>query len=208
MLTDRGMHTIGLRPGMPAASLARRFSRRILFALVLAPLVLGGCNASELTRERAAILISPHVNGLTVDQKELRFGRVPDEDLLLYTLYRHGLVDADTAITTAGRRYAANHGWEQRQSQLVGAMWKIPYARVALTGVTGVSRSDGSHATATFTYVVVPNELGSMMIDARSSASEYAITLWGPRMDRWGGVQSGEAMFQLYDDGWRFKGLQ
>ena len=65
---------------------------------------------------------------------------------------------------TAGRTYAHENGWTSAAAANGCAdceTWTVPLARARFISVTSVTRIDKTHASAAYTYTVVPNEFGA-----------------------------------------------
>lgn len=170
----------------------------------LAFLLAMGCASSELDRDVASNLLS--------NQQETRGIILPkdepsDSDLLTLTLAKHGLLTSGSSgmdLSSDGRRYAADHNWAHKFDSLIHqTYWEIPYADVSVTEVTGIAMDDETHATADYTFVVKPNEIGSMMLEERPNAPDDATAGWTLILEQWNRTQQGKASFRHYDDGWR-----
>lgn len=179
---------------------------------IILALGLSACSSNPLDRDRAASLISSagafHAS-LYDDVPQWGSGPCSDYPKLL-ALRNLGLLQVtentgpprsyseqmlgggpkscSATFTPEGRRDSA--AWRS-EDMLFQPIWSIPIATRQLIQVSGVSQPQGSvEAVATFTWRWVPNRVGQALggVDTR--------------------IYSSNAVFRLYDDGWRLENLQ
>jgi len=158
--------------------------RRCLFVMALFVFTLQGCKTGKASlgaqtasaQLEASVFAAPNdVQSLTFVSGGARTQKPFPFDGFLYA--KHWLTCAATepgpfaqtsvcTFNAEGRTYAHENGWTSTQT-LGGctkcATWNVPLAQAKLLAVTAVNVHDATHATATYTYEVEPNEIGSQL---------------------------------------------
>jgi len=160
--------------------------RRFVFVIAVFLLALGGCRTAknDLPAEVAMATLEATVFSTPNAVQTMTFTaggeRAPKPYPLAGFLYaKRWLVCqateagpfARTAVCrfdTAGRTYAQANGWTSAPTPGGCAQcetWTVPLAQAKLARVTDVTLSDKTHAAVTYTYQVVPTEIGAQLAD-------------------------------------------
>ncbi len=114
--------------------------------------------------------------------------------------------EAVCQFNTPGRTYARANGWT---SAPAGGrctrceVWTVPLAQAKLDRITGVTIADATHATVTYAYDVVPNELGAQLA-AWMASNPVAWCGPDPRVvGQWSQPRAGTAMFVKAGGDWQ-----
>jgi hypothetical protein len=162
-----------------------------------------------LTRPKAAAMIKP--SSALLKTVNIYFVAQPHNQQILVA--RHfGYIEPDKlALTEKGKQL-----WRDLNLQVLDIV--VPAAHAELLEVTGISTS-GNSASAKFTWHWIPNDIGkALVIDSpefkalpedlqakiRQPIPAATAAFMGSNAGiSFGGVRTGIANFQLYDDGWR-----
>jgi hypothetical protein len=189
--------------------------RKLLAVLVVASVLLGcqGSDPKKLTRDHAAELIKK----APTFQKVLRVNFYLEPNNPQNLIVRHfGYLEPDRpALTEAGRRTWTDQNMAVDEHSVL-------IAHVELVEMTGVSVS-GNAADGQFTWQWVPNDAGKAMVigspEFQALPSDLQDKLRQPLRAAtpafssgnygltFGGVRTGTANLQLFDDGWRVKNV-
>jgi len=104
-----------------------------------------------------------------------------------------------------GMSYGKTNGWSSAPSDACDkcTAWTIPVASATLKSVDSIDATDGSHATATYSYVVVPNEFGKSFGEWTAG---HAVAWCGPdpvAVGGWAGSHTATAAFVKGSSGWQ-----
>jgi hypothetical protein len=167
--------------------------RIIAFAAcgIAAGTLLGGCSAdpSNLTRDRAATLIKPGLDGVTpllrVTTGIMPAWTLTNEDRALIAVgfasrtvkpAKYGSQDANIVLTARGRELAASQKWHQEKLVYGLTAWQIPVGTYQFESVTGIQMADKSHALVTFAYTTKPNDVGKLFIGTGHANAIHVIS--------------------------------
>ncbi|MDQ2908978.1 MAG: hypothetical protein M3R44_06460 [Candidatus Eremiobacteraeota bacterium] len=198
--------------------------RRRFFVIALFLLALPGCKTGKesLPLQSATALLETSLFAAPNDVQTLAFtsgGARPQKPLpfdgFLYA--KHWLSCeatepgpfARTSVCTfdaEGRTYAHENGWTSGPTPGGCAKcetWNAPLAQAKLLTVSDVNVHDAAHATATYTYEVEPNEIGSQLAGWMRQ-NPVAWCGVDPRaVGDWSNVQTGTASFVRGQNGWQ-----
>ncbi len=208
----------------PASTLNGMHCRR-LFMSALLFLVLPSCKppANDLAAQTAMAALATTVFAAPNDVQTLTFvsgaARAPKPFPFEGFLYaKHWLACeatepgpfARTAVCrldAPGRAYASANGWTAMRAQGCDGCetWTVPLAQAKLGSITDIAMRDRSHATVTYTFQVVPNEIGSQLA-AWMRVNPIAWCGVDPRaVGGWTHVRSATAAFTRTPTGWQLE---
>lgn len=175
-------------------------------------LCLCACAGSGLSQAQASHVLSASPATVLTHEITLPSMKLPEEDLLTMALAEHGFISVqnyDMELTTRGRLYGERHGWAQKPDAYAPGStdWIIPYARMEVLAINGISIDDAIHAHVQYGYVVEPNEIGRMMQDDADRVSDYALTGYGD-VAHWSDPKDAVATLVRYDSGWQVDQLR
>jgi hypothetical protein len=191
-----------------------------LLSFVVFSLVIVGCKTTSPLAEReakATIATSLFTDAASVQTVTFVSGHVASQPLAIdqFLFSKHWSTCPSTggALASApvctlddeGISYGRTNGWVSSPSDACDKCnaWTIPVAKATLKSVDSIEATDGSHATATYTYVVVPNEFGKSFGEWTAG---HAVAWCGPdpaAVGGWSAPRTATAAFVKGDAGWR-----
>jgi hypothetical protein len=109
------------------------------------------------------------------------------------------------SLDDEGASYGHANGWTSSPSDVCEKCnaWTIPVAKASLKSVDSINAIDSTHATATYTFVVVPNEFGKSFGEWTAG---HAVAWCGPdpaAVGGWAGSHTATATFVKSSAGWQ-----
>ena len=109
-------------------------------------------------------------------------------------------------LNDEGRTYGAANGWSPVSVERGGCarceVWHIPLAHAALRAVGAVELADADRATASYTYLVTPNEFGAQLA---AWMADHPIAWCGPNpaaIGVWNRPRRAQASFERVKGHW------
>jgi hypothetical protein len=109
------------------------------------------------------------------------------------------------SLDDEGASYGHANGWVSSTSDACDKCnaWTIPVAKATLKSVDSINATDATHATASYTYVVAPNEFGKSFGEWTAG---HAVAWCGPdpaAVGGWSVSHTATAAFVKGDAGWQ-----
>jgi hypothetical protein len=191
-----------------------------IMSFVLFSLAIAGCKTSSSLAEReakATLAKTLFTDSASVQTVTFVSGAVSAKplaiDQFLFSKHWSTCPSSGGALASApvcsldeeGASYGHANGWVSSTSDACDKCnaWTIPVAKAKLMSVDAIDATDGSHATATYTYVVVPNEFGKSFGEWTSG---HAVAWCGPdpaAVGGWAASRTATAAFVKGDAGWQ-----
>jgi hypothetical protein len=191
-----------------------------LISFVLFSLAVVGCKTSSSLAEheaKATLARSFFADSASVQTVTFVSGHVASQplaiDQFLFSKHWSTCPSSGGALASApvcslddeGVSYGHANGWVSTPSDACDKCnaWTIPVAKATLKSVDSIDAADGSHATATYTYVVVPNEFGKSFGEWTAG---HAVAWCGPdpaAVGGWAGSHTATAAFVKGSAGWQ-----
>jgi hypothetical protein len=191
-----------------------------LVSFVLFSLAIVGCKTSSPLAEReakATLARTLFTDSASVQTVTFVSGHVASQplaiDQFLFSKHWSTCPSSGGALASApvcslddeGASYGHANGWISSTSDACDKCnaWTIPVAKATLKSVDSIAVADGSHVTATYSYVVVPNEFGKSFGEWTAG---HAVAWCGPdpaAVGGWAVSHTATAAFVKNDAGWQ-----
>jgi hypothetical protein len=191
-----------------------------IVSFVLFSLAIAGCKTSSSLAEgeaKATLAKTLFTDSARVQTVTFVSGAVSSQplaiDQFLFAKHWSTCPSAGGALASApvcsldaeGASYGHTNGWVSSTSDACDKCnaWTIPVAIATLKSVDSINATDATHATATYTYVVVPNEFGKSFGEWTAG---HAVAWCGPdpaAVGGWAASHTATAAFVKRDSGWQ-----
>jgi hypothetical protein len=191
-----------------------------IVSFVLFSLAIAGCKTSSSLAEgeaKATLAKTLFTDSARVQTVTFVSGAVSSQplaiDQFLFAKHWSTCPSAGGALASApvcsldaeGASYGHTNGWVSSTSDACDTCnaWTIPVAIATLKSVDSINATDATHATATYTYVVVPNEFGKSFGEWTAG---HAVAWCGPdpaAVGGWAASHTATAAFVKRDSGWQ-----